>query len=548
MPTLYDTRRYLTNFDSRRVPHLFTEVLVIGSGVAGLRAAIEAARAAPTLLVTKGNLEDSSTSAAQGGVAVALGPDDTIEQHIQDTLEVACGLGHPRPVETIVREGPRHIDELVRWGARFDRDARGFALGREAGHAMPRILHAQGDATGKEISRTLIKVARETNGLRLFEQCFTIDLITLNGRCVGAVTHHPKYGHQMFWARQTILATGGSGRVYRETTNPDVATGDGHAIAWRARATLRDMEMIQFHPTTLYIAGATRALISEAVRGEGGWLVDRRGERFMPKYHPDAELAPRDVVSRAILSEMVATGATYMYLDVRHLGAVRFAERFPWISQLCRQFEIDVGRDLIPVRPAAHYTIGGVTVDERCRTSVSGLLACGEVASTGVHGANRLASNSLLEGLVFGALAGRQAIEDLGNGDGFAPAAVRNQIAQSDRTELDIPDVFSSLRSVMWRNGGIERNGDRLAETCEIVRFWGHYVMDKVLDQRSGWELQNMLTVARLIAAAALRRTESRGVHYRTDHPETDDVNWRKHQCVRRGADGPEFHDQPCAP
>lgn len=547
MARLYDRRRYLTNFDSRRVPHLFTDVLVIGGGVAGLRAAIEAARSSPTLLITKAKLPDSNTAAAQGGIAVVTDPSDSFEGHIADTLTVACGLGDRRAIERMVREGPTRVHELVGWGANFDRNGGELARGREGGHGAARVVHAQGDATGKEVANTLMRVARGTEGLRLFEDCVAIDLLTMEGQCVGAITFHPKHGHQMFWARQTILASGGCGQLYRESTNPAIATGDGHAMAWRAGAVLRDMEMVQFHPTTLYVAGASRALISEAVRGEGAYLVNRRGERFMQRYHPGAELAPRDVVSRAILADMVKTGATCVYLDVRHIGEEKFTRRFPWIAQLCRSFEIDVGRDLIPVRPAAHYMIGGVAVDERARTSIPGLLACGEAACTGVHGANRLASNSLLEGLVFGAEAGREAAQGVGAGSGPRPGELRNEIAQSPRTELDITDVCNSLRSVMWRNVGIERHGDRLAETREIIEFWGHYVMDKVFDDRAGWEAQNMLTVSRLITAAAVRRTESRGVHYRTDHPETDDVHWRRRQSLIRVEDGIEFRDEPCA-
>ena len=546
MAKLYDTRRYLTNFDSRRVPHSFTDVLVIGSGVAAMRAAIEAAQSVPTLLITKAKLEDSNTAAAQGGIAVVIDPADTFDGHIADTLTVACGLGDRRTIERIVREAPARIDELVRWGAAFDRTGDRLALGREGGHGAARIVHARGDATGRELAVTLIRVARQTSGLRIFEDCFAIDLLTIEGRCCGAITFHPKYGHQMLWARQTILATGGCGQIYRESTNPAIATGDGHAMAWRAGAVLRDMEMVQFHPTTLYIAGASRALISEAVRGEGAHLVNRKGERFMARYHPAGELAPRDVVSRAILNEMVTSGATCVFLDPRPIGGERFARRFPWITQLCAQFDIDIARDLVPIRPAAHYMIGGVAVDETTRTSVPGLLACGEAACTGVHGANRLASNSLLEGLVFGAEAGRQAVAAIHSGDALRAVALQNDIAPSARTELDITDVRNSLRSVMWRNVGIERHGDRLAETRDIIEFWGHYVMDKVLDDRAGWETQNMLSVARLITAAAARRTESRGVHFRSDHPAADDANWLRRQSIQRTEEGACFRDDPC--
>ena len=538
MSNLYDARRYLTRFDVQRLPSLFTDVLVIGSGVAGLRAAIEAARYGSVLLITKGRVDESNTAWAQGGVAVVMSPEDSFETHVADTLTVGCGLCDPAAVNRIVREGPERVRELIDWGGIFDRRGEQLLLGLEGGHSAPRIVHALGDATGREIVNTLIRVARVTERLRIFEDCFAIDLVDVGGRCCGAVTYHRHFGHQIFWAGHTILATGGCGQVYRETTNPEVATGDGHALAYRAGVPLRDMEMVQFHPTTLYVAGATRALISEAVRGEGAYLVDRQGRRFMPEYHPDAELAPRDVVSRAILKEMAVQGATCMYLDVRHLNTEKFRKRFPMISRLCEEFDIDIATQCIPVRPAAHYMIGGVVVDEMTRTSMPGLLACGEAASSGVHGANRLASNSLLEGLVFGAIAGRVAGEAAASEPVTAPGRVRSDIEDSVRTALDIADVRNSLRSLMWRNVGIERCGARLTETAEIINFWGRYVMDKLFDDRAGWETQNMLTLAYLITQASLRREESRGVHYRSDFPDTNPDLTGRHLILQRTPEG----------
>ncbi|MFQ5430774.1 MAG: L-aspartate oxidase [Phycisphaerae bacterium] len=518
-------RRCLLNYDTRRLGQVFTDVLVIGAGVAGLRAAIEAAQHADVLLVTKDRLGQSNTALAQGGIAAVTDPADSFEAHIADTLQVGCGLNDPRAVETIAREGPARVEELIAWGAAFDLDKGEVALGREAGHSARRIVHALGDATGRELSRALVDRTRRSPRVRVFEDCFVIDLAVDSGECLGALTFHEKYGHQIIWAGQTILASGGAGRLFRETTNGPGATADGHAIALRAGARLRDMEFVQFHPTALYIAGAARALISEAVRGEGAYLVDRAGERFMPSYHPDAELAPRDVVSRSILRRMMATDSTTVYLDVRHFPDGAFAARFPHIDALCRDFDIDAARELIPVRPAAHYMIGGVAVDIDGRSSVEGLWACGEAAATGVHGANRLASNSLLEGLVFGkrigAAAARRAAERAGP---RTPRPLRHQIAPSSKTELDLPDVCNSLRALCWRNLGIERNGDRLRETLEIIDFWRRYVMDKVEHQRAGWEIQNMLMVARCVALSAQRRTESRGVHFRTDYPEADDA------------------------
>ncbi|MHC4696573.1 MAG: L-aspartate oxidase, partial [Planctomycetota bacterium] len=352
----------------------------------------------------------------------------------------------------------------------------------------------------------------------------------------GVVTFHKQHSQQIIWAKQTILATGGCGRLWRETTNPPVATGDGLALAFRAGASLRDMEMMQFHPTTLYVAGAGRALISEAVRGEGGHLVDRAGDRFMQDFHPDAELAPRDVVSLAIHRHLQETRSNCVYLDVRHIRG--FSDRFPRIAQLCADFEIDVQRDLIPVRPTAHYLVGGVEVGLDGSTSVKGLLCCGEAASTGVHGANRLASNSLLEGMVFGRLAGRTA----GKLAEAVPetASVRqasNQMPPSMRTALDLPDIRNSLRSVMWRNAGIVRHGERLRETCDILDFWAHYVLDKTFDETLGWEVQNSLTVAKLVAMSALDREESIGIHHRADAKDAS-ASSLYHVIVTRDAEG----------
>jgi len=530
-----ETRRYLSNFDADRTGHVFTDVLVIGAGAAGLRAAIEAAGRAQVLVVSKAPLPESNTHYAQGGIAAALDPADSIDSHVADTVEVGCGLGDVPAIRLLAEQAPRCIEELQAWGASFDGRADRPALGREAGHATARIVHAHGDATGREIAETLIRVARAAEPIRIFENCYVIDLLTHEGRCVGASTYHAKYGHQLIWSKCTVLATGGIGQLYRETTNPAVATGDGHAMAFRAGATLRDMEMVQFHPTTLYVAGASRSLISEAVRGEGAVLHDRTGHRFMPDYHPDAELAPRDVVSRAIIQQMVKTATTYVLLDLSPIGPERFVKRFPAITQLCREFGIDAPRAPIPVRPSAHYTLGGVRVGLDTRTSIPQLLACGEAASTGAHGANRLASNSLLEALVFGRIAGAAAIETAAAaGEMKRPREFRHTLPPSPRTPLDLPDVRNSLRSVMWRNAGIERTEARLAETLEIIEFWSRYLLDKVFDDVPGWEAQNLLTVGHLVVASALTRTESRGVHYRSDFPQPDPDRWLCHLQVQR--------------
>ncbi len=535
MADSFTSRRYLLDFDTNRLGQVFTDVLVIGSGVAGMRAAIEASGEADVIVLTKDAVKDCNTVYAQGGVAVVTDAADSFEAHVADTLHVGCGLGSREVVEIMAREAPRCLDDLLAWGAAIDQENGVVALGMEGGHSARRVVHALGDATGREISNTLGRLVSASDKIRVFDHCFVIDLVVEAGRCIAAITHHEKFGHQIIWAGQVVLAAGGAGCLYRETTNAPSTTADGHAAAFRAGAVLRDMEFFQFHPTALYIAGAARALISEAVRGEGGRLVDNDGSRFMSDYHPDAELAPRDIVSRAIRQHIAATSATCVYLDVRHFKPGAFEERFPTIAALCRDFDIDVTRQLIPVRPAAHYMIGGVRVDAHGRSSIPGLLACGEAASTGVHGANRLASNSLLEGMVFGKRAGRLAASlALDRRDPVGPRSLKHVLAHSPRTRLDLGDVRRSLRSLCWRNLGIDRTRDRLIETISILDFWGSYIMDKVLTDRDGWELQNMLTTASCLALAALKREESRGTHYRDDFPQSDDKRFRVHSTLQR--------------
>ncbi|MHC4301344.1 MAG: L-aspartate oxidase, partial [Planctomycetota bacterium] len=391
--------------------------------------------------------------------------------------------------------------------------------------------HAHGDETGRIIAEALIKKVRENSKIRILENFFAIDLLTNSqNKCMGITGQNGRGESQIIWAARTILATGGAGRLYRETTNPEVATGDGLAMAYRAGAVLRDLEFVQFHPTTLYIAGATRALITETLRGEGAVLVDNEGRKFMKDYHEAAELAPRDVVSRAILSQMRKTDSTNVYLDVRHFDKAYFAGRFPYISELLDSFDLDIAKDLIPVRPSAHYMIGGIKTDSSGKTNIESLYACGEIASTGLHGANRLGSNSLLEGLVFGKIAGQAVSQSIkSTAAHLRHPMIKYQIPHSDRTRLDADDVRNSLRALMWRNVGITRCDRPLAEAQEIIRFWQRYVMDKVFDSPEGWECQNMLTVSLLIAQSAEKRRESRGVHFRRDFPELDDEHFKEH-------------------
>ena len=530
---LYLSRRYIANFNSRDLPQLFTDCLVVGSGIAGLRAAIEANQFGAVFLVTKQAALESNSAYAQGGVAVVLNTDreDTLDLHIADTLKVGCGLNDLDAVRTVITQGPARIRELIDWDAKFDSHDGELDLGREAGHSASRVIHAQGDATGKELVRALLEQVRRSASIRIYENHFIVDLLTDDHRCLGALVYNDVIGLQIVWAKQTILATGGCGRLFQETTNPEIATGDGIAMAWRAGAVLQDMEMIQFHPTTLYIAGASRALISEAVRGEGAYLVDKNGYRFMPEYHPDAELAPRDVVSRAMIEQMMKTNARNVYLDVRHIPYDNFARRFPFITQLCHSFDIDVSKQLIPVRPSAHYMMGGVKADLQARTNLANLYACGEVACSGLHGANRLASNSLLEGLVFGTIAGRNAGRWIANHPKpITPVPMLiQQPSQADLQNLDLQDIRTSLRSLMWRHVGIRRQADRLQEVLETLEFWGRYVLTKSFDRPFGWEIQNLLVIAWLMTRAATERTESRGVHYREDFPKSDDQHWIRH-------------------
>ena len=361
------------------------------------------------MVIAKQGIQESNSNYAQGGMAAVLDPDDRFEDHVADTLEAGGSLCDPRGGRAGRGRGPARIRELIDWGTQFDHAGGRLALGREGGHGHDRIVHALGDATGKEIMRVVIRRVEESPNIEVWENTFTLDLLTLDGVCRGALVWNGRHGKTMVWAKQTILATGGAGQLYRETTNPEVATGDGMAIAYRAGAELRDMEFMQFHPTVLYIAGGSRSLISEATRGEGAWLVDRHGHRFMPDYDPRGELAPRDVVSLAIVSQMEKTRHPNVYLDLTHLDPQRVLGRFPGIAAVCAEFDLDITRDRIPVRPGAHYMMGGVTVDLEGRTTVPSLWAAGEVTASGLHGANRLASNSLLEALVYGAHAGEGA-------------------------------------------------------------------------------------------------------------------------------------------
>jgi L-aspartate oxidase len=522
--------RYLVQFGPKQTPHLFTDILIIGGGIAGLRAALEVPPTLDVLVVTKDSIQQSSSSYAQGGIAGVLSPEDCFENHIEDTLIAGAGLCDRAVVEMVVREAPEQINDLVRWGTKFDEEGGQLALTREGGHSHRRIVHALGDATGHEVMRAIIERTRQAPHVTLWDDTFTLDLLTHEGACVGALVARAGRDRLLVWAKQTILASGGAGMVYRETTNPPVATGDGMAAAYRAGAELRDMEFMQFHPTVLYVAGSSRYLISEAVRGEGAYLRDKNGERFMPAEDPRAELAPRDVVARAIVRCMDRTQHPNVYLDLAHLDAALVRQRFPGIARVCRGFGLDITRDRIPVRPGAHYMIGGVSVDRQGRTTLPGLWAAGEVTSSGLHGANRLASNSLLEGLVFGAVCGRgAAAAAAAMPDRFTVPPLASRFEPGPSESLDVTDITNSLRSLMGRRMGVVRDRLGLLEAQGTVAFWCRYVLDREFTTRAGWELQNLLTIARLMIDSALQREESRGVHFRRDFPQRDDTHWQRH-------------------
>lgn len=528
--------RYIAAFHPKSAPHYFTDVLVVGGGLAGLRAAMAVDPSQRVLVVTKEAVRESNSAYAQGGIAGVLDPQDRFEDHEADTLSAGRGLCDRAVVEAVVRDAPGAIQELIDWGVQFDRDSGELALGREGGHSHHRIVHALGDMTGKEVMRVVIERARSLKNVELWPDTFTVDLLTNEEKCRGALVWNPAHGKTLVWANQTILCTGGVGQLYRETTNPPVATGDGLAAAFRAGAELRDMEFMQFHPTVLYIAGSSRILITEAVRGFDAHLVDATGKRFMFDYDERGELAPRDVVSRAIVAQMAKTRHPNVYLSLTHLDQELVRARFPGIVRTCRQFNLDVAQDWIPVRPGAHYMVGGVTVDHDGRTTLPGLWGAGEATSSGLHGANRLASNSLLEGLVYGARAGRGASAAAASepSDVYRIDPIMNPTASVNDEPLDVDDVRNSIKSLMWRNVGVERDRESLQEATERLDQYCRYVLVRQFDRPPGWELQNLLIVGRLMAAAALEREESRGVHQRTDFPEVNEEIWRRQISYRR--------------
>lgn len=507
------------------------DFLVIGSGIAGLRAALALAGAGEVVVLTKADPAESNTGYAQGGIAAALGPDDSIDLHARDTMAAGDGLCDPAAVDVLVRDGAHYVRELCDWGVAFDRAPNGdIAFAREAAHSVRRVLHAR-DATGREIARALWARVAAHPRIRVFDDALVTSLRVRDGVCVGVAFADRQGGVRVAEAHSTLLATGGAGQVFRETTNPAVATGDGVAMAYRAGARVRDLEFVQFHPTVMNVTGAPRFLLSEALRGEGARLVNAEGDAFVSRYDPDGDLAPRDRVSRAMVREALRTGAP-VYLSVQHLSPAFIHERFPTIAQACRAAGLDLARDLIPVSPAAHYMMGGVATDLFGQTSLPGLFAAGEVACTGVHGANRLASNSLLEGLVFGARAAAAMAEGREVSAWPDPPCVSPASGHRGGTDRSLPDE-ASVRELMWNQVGLLRDAEGLQAAVATLEGWESAIPDLLGRSNEADPAErrtaNLLTVGLLMARAALRRVESRGGHFRTDFPAHDDVHWLRH-------------------
>jgi len=500
-------------------------VLVVGSGLGGLLAAVRATDAGHRVtLVTKAALSDSNTRYAQGGIAAALFPDDSVDAHILDTLRAGAGLCDPAAVQVLCAEGPARVRDLIRFGVDFDRDESGITRGLEAAHSRSRVLHAGGDATGFAIEAALVATVRERanrahalggDQISILEHTMLVDLTVTDGRVTGASVLHPDGARSGIVADTVILATGGAGSLYRHTTNPAIATGDGVAAGWRAGAAVADVEFYQFHPTALAVPGTP--LISEAVRGEGAVLLSSTGERFMTAIHPDAELAPRDIVARSIAAQMKAQGGAPVLLDATGLGRELLESRFPTITAACRAAGLDWAVEPIPVAPAAHYWMGGIATDVWGRTSLPGLYAVGEAARTGAHGANRLASNSLLEAAVFAdravrSLAGpEQASAHFSTATGqTAVAAAHSATGAVDRAEL---------QNLLWEAAGVHRSGADLADAAATLAGW--HAVDRSQATAAELETGNLLDLGRLVVAAALAREESRGAHHRADYPDT---------------------------
>jgi L-aspartate oxidase len=506
------------------------DFLVVGAGVAGLRAAIELASAGSVAVLAKREVTDSNTQWAQGGIAAALSDEDEISLHLQDTLLAGDGLCNVEAAKVLVEDAPAQIEELIRWGTEFDREATKLTFGREGAHSRNRILHAHGDSTGREILRALYAKAKTLKSICVREFEFSTDLVVENGRVCGIDLIDDQGEQQRLTTSAVLLATGGLGQLYRNTTNPGVATGDGVAMAFRAGAEISDMEFIQFHPTALYLKNAPRFLLSEALRGEGAYLRNSEMHRFMAKYHPMGELAPRDVVARAIVHELEVSRAAdpVVYLDLTHLNPDHVKSRFPRIYSTCMQYNIDITTDLIPIRPAAHYAMGGIRSDCEGRATLPGLYAAGEAAATGVHGANRLASNSLLEGLVFGARAGQSMRQELHS---HASTPKPHRAASNGPVAPAMEELIHEIQDLMWRDTGIVRTGPGLQRALEQLQSMSPRLAHP--HTRRAFEARNLHILGLMVTRSALARQESRGAHYRLDFPDHNDARFLKHSVIK---------------
>jgi L-aspartate oxidase len=508
-----------------------TDFIVVGAGIAGLRASVELAGVGRVLCLAKREVTESNTQYAQGGIAAALSDDDEVSLHLDDTLKAGDGLCNEEAARVLVEEGPARIEELIEWGTQFDRAGTKIAFTREGAHSRSRVLHAHGDSTGREIGRALYLKAQSTKAITFCEFEFTTELVMNDNRVVGIRALDKQGQLREVYATCVLLATGGLGQVYSDTTNPSVATGDGVAMAFRAGAEISDMEFVQFHPTALFLKGAPRFLLSEALRGEGAYLRNLELQRFMHKYHEMGELAPRDVVARAIAHELEVTRRpdAPVYLDLTHLNAEKLRKRFPNIYATCMQYNIDIAEELVPIRPAAHYAMGGVRTDLDGRTSVDGLYAAGEVACTGVHGANRLASNSLLEGLVYGARAAI-AMQDEPNTKGISSGSPIIPPPPSNGSARETEKFIQTVQGLMWKHVAVVREGKTLKQVVGELQSMREQLPR--LSDRRAFEAANILQTGLLIARAALAREESRGAHYRLDRPEKDDRKFKKHSVI----------------
>ncbi|MEA1939238.1 MAG: L-aspartate oxidase [Candidatus Caldatribacteriota bacterium] len=521
--------RYLINFDLSHLKKVYTDFLIVGSGIAGLYTSLKLPPQEEIILLTKNKLKESNTEYSQGGVAVALGDKDSPRLHMEDTLKAGANFCDSQAVKILVTEGPRCVEELIEMGTKFDKIEGKYHTTLEAAHQRPRILHAKGDATGAEIERSLSEKVIKENKIRIKENTLVIDILTDNNICYGLLTFDNRTKEIVaYLAKFTILASGGLGQLFSNTTNPIIATGDGIALAYRGGAKIANLEFIQFHPTALYYQGNPKFLISESVRGEGAILKNLKEERFMKFYHPLAELAPRDIVARAITDQMKKTKSNYVFLDATNIKD-KFSKRFPTIYKNCMKMGINPEIEYIPVAPAAHYTMGGIKTDTWGQTNLTNLYACGECSNTGVHGANRLASNSLLEGLVFGNRISQKIKEKMSNPIKVTPKKlnISYNTSRNKFKKFDTVQIKKDLQKLMWSKVGITRTSSGLIEAQGKINQWKS-LLDVEFNNIEQIELANLITIAELVIKSALKREESRGAHYRKDFPDRDDINWKK--------------------